>query len=142
MNGNALIVRHSYKVERSKKQYDVYQLTGAILVTSNQPIEPIFPEFARVELFRNYSLGSGFDHYFRIKTTTNWATSEQVTGMFKTNNPLIYYGDRKHQGRNLLIFIFNDDRTQLTVDYYLEYCPYNRTNQITPELQAILSKYK
>jgi hypothetical protein len=86
--------------------------------------------------------GFSFDQYFRIKTTTNWATSEQVTGMFKTNNPLIYYGDRKHQGRNLLIFIFNDDRTQLTVDYYLEYCPYNRTNQITPELQAILSKYK
>jgi hypothetical protein len=117
MTGNVEIIRHSYKVERAKKVYTVYQL-----VKPQQKIE--LTDLIRIEKFRKYSNGSGFDHYLRLRNTTNWKTSEQVTGLFKTECPNIFYGDRIHSGKkNLLVFQFSKEPERLIIDYYKAYYP-------------------
>lgn len=129
MIGNAKYVRHSYKVERVKKVYTVYQLVNA-------SSKAILTELIRIEQFRKYSRGTGFDDYLRLKNTSNWKTSEQVTGLHKTSHPDVFYGDRLHYGKkNLIVFKFSNNKETLTIDYYLEYYP------TKGDLKTILSKY-
>jgi len=129
MTGNVEIIRHSYKVERAKKVYTVYQL-----VEPQQKTE--LTELIRIEKFRMFSNGSGFDDYLRLRNTNNWQTCEQVTGLFKTDYPGLYYGDRMHSGKkNLLIFQFSNDCELLIIDYYKGYYPKNN------DLNNILIKY-
>jgi hypothetical protein len=143
MTGNKSIIRHTYKVERVKKSYTVYELTGATLLSKsgNLPINPVLTSLIRIENFRHYSRGWGFNKYLRLKSTNNWQSSEKVTGLYFTSSPGLFYGDRRLRGRNLLIFQFSENREQLTIDYYLGYCPYRRPEQTTLDLRAILSKY-
>jgi len=143
MTGSA-IIRHSYKIERSKKVYSVYQLIEKKVISNNGLNEniPVLPEFVRIEQFRHFSKGMGFEHYFRIKTTNNWQTSEMVTGLYKTKNKLVFYGDHRRNGRNLIIFQFSENKEQLTIDYYTGFCPYYRAEQMTDNLKLILARYE
>ena len=130
MTGNANIVRHIYKVERAKKVYTVYQL--------DQPTQvKVLTNLIRIEQFRKFSKGTGFDHYLRLKNTTNWATSEKVTGLKKTNNSNLFFGDRMHLGKkNLIVFKFSNDKQSLLIDYYKGYYPTNG------DFKAILDSYQ
>ena len=129
MTGNVQLVRHIYKVERAKKVYTVYQLEPSTQT-------PQLTDLIRIEQFRKFSKGTGFDDYLRLKNTTNWAKSEMVTGLKKTNNSNLFFGDRMHLGRkNLIIFKFSKNREALLVDYYKGYYP------TKGDLNAILNKY-
>jgi len=69
----------------------------------------------KLEDFQNYSKGHGFKEYFRTYGTT-WKNGEQVTGVYPTNTPNVYYGNRKVNGvKTLLLFKLNDARTTLMV---------------------------
>lgn len=117
MTGNVALNSHVYEVEREKKVYKVYQLISV----ANQKI---LTDQIRIENFRHYSNGKGFDKYLRLRTTNNWTTCEQVTGLFYTDHPNLFYGDRLNGGRrNLLIFQFSDDRDKVVIDYYAGYSP-------------------
>ncbi len=141
MTGSANIVRHVYKVSKEKKQYFVYELVEVKNLTKPHIQEqPKLTELIRIEKFRHCSKGYGFDHYLRLRDTSNWKTCEQVTGLFKTDKSNVFYGDRRHIGRNLLIFQYSSNNT-LTIDYYNGYCPYSKGGIITPDLLQILSKY-
>lgn len=129
MTGNVEIIRHSYKVERVKKVYTVYEL-----IENQQKVE--LTNLIRIEKFRMFSNGSGFDDYLRLRNTNNWQKGEQVTGLFKTEFTGLFYGDRMHSGtKNLLIFQFLDNKEILIIDYYKGYCPKKG------ELNAILNNY-
>ena len=129
MIGNVQRVRHIYKVERTKKVYTVYQLEPTTQ-------SPILTDLVRIEKFRKFSKGTGFDDYLRLKNTTNWATSEKVTGLMKTDNPNVFFGDRMHSGRkNLIVFKFSKDKEFLLIDYYKGDYP------TKGDLNAILDKY-
>ena len=100
MTGNVVLNSHVYEVEREKKVYTVYQLINV----ANQKI---LTDLIRIENFRKYSNGKGFDKYLRLRNTNNWSKCEQVTGLFFTDHPNLFYGDRLHGGRrNLIIFQF------------------------------------
>jgi len=129
MTGNVTHIRHIYKVERAKKVYTVYQLEPN---TKN----PVLTDLVRIEQFRKFSNGTGFSEYLRLKNTSNWKTSEQVTGLKKTNNSNLFFGDRMHLGKkNLIVFKFSKDKEALLVDYYKGYYP------TKGDLNAILNKY-
>lgn len=69
----------------------------------------------KIEDFQNYSHGNGFKEYFRTYGTT-WKDGEQVTGLFPTNTPNVFYGNRKYKGvRTLILLKFNEERTILMV---------------------------
>ena len=117
MTGNVVLNSHVYEVEREKKVYTVYQLISV-------PNQKILTDLIRIENFRYFSNGKGFDKYLRLRNTKNWSQCEMVTGLFFTDHPNLFYGDRLHGGRrNLMIFQFSDDRNKLVIDYYAGYSP-------------------
>jgi len=129
MTGNVEIIRHSYKVCKALKSYTVYELAEP-----HQRTE--LTELIRIEKFRYFSNGSGFDDYLRLRNTNNWKTCEQVTGLIKTEYPGLFFGDRIHSGtKNLLIFQFSKDNQRLIIDYYTKYYPKKG------ELREVLGKY-
>jgi len=145
MTGNVTIVRHSYKVERVRKQYSVYELTETTILNNGNKINPVLTDLIRIEKDRNFHRAStNLVYWLRLRTTNNWSKCPTPTGLFKTSTPNLYYGDYIHNAKkHLLIFQFSKDeqREYLTIDYYLNYCPYVKPDRITGDLKAILLKY-
>lgn len=111
MTGNVNVLRHIYKLERAKKVYSVYEL----IETETQH----FPNLIRIEDFRGFSRATDIDKYFRVRDTTNWATSTKITGLFKTSHPCVFYGDQKTiNGKRTIVFVFSEDWEWLIIDYY------------------------
>lgn len=151
MTGNDIISCHHYQVERAKKVYTVYELVEVIQTNnitglinrsdkSNTFKKGIqfsqLTDLIRIEDFRKYSNGNGFDKYLRLRNTNNWSKCEQVTGLYFTENKNLFFGDRLHGGRrNLIVFHFNDDRSKVTIDYYIGYYPSKEV------LRQLLNKY-
>lgn len=121
---------HYYELTHSVKTYDVYTLVNQ----SPQSIN-LLTEELRIEDYRGFSNAKGFNKYLRLRTTTNWATCEEVTGLRPTKNNNVFYGDRVYKGKkNLLVFVYNDN--QLRIDVYRSYYPCNTTL-----LQRIIEQY-
>ena len=115
--------RHIYEVLRVLRYYTVYQLkdvqNGAKQLT----------DVIRIEDYRGYSRGSGFNDLLRLRTSSNWKTSELVTGLKVTKTNNTYFGDRIHNGKkNLLIFRFTPDRQRLIIDYFPAFYPVSKRN--------------
>lgn len=112
---------HFYLLTHSVKSYNVFQII-------NQPTKAInlLTEVLRIEDFRGFSNAKGIDKYLRLRTTSNWATSEKVTGLKPTIKQNVFFGDRVFDSkRSLLVFVFNDNR--LMIDFYDSYYPENTT---------------
>ena len=139
MTGNVTaIIRHTYKVLKALKTYTVYQFQQSVHLSKNghTPTRPILTPEIRIEQFRHFSKGTGFDDYLRLKTKSNWQKCEKVTGLFKTDNKRLFYGDRLNNGKkHLLVFIYSLDQQTLVIDYFVGYCPQKC------DLNAILNRY-
>lgn len=121
-------VRHTYTLINPTKTYQVYQIADPFNYR-------ILPELCRIEDYRGKSNARNIEKYFRIRTTTNWQTSEMVTGLRKHTTG-IFHGNRLHNGKkHLIIFLLSDDLETLVVDYYRGFYP--NTPAI---LQDILNK--
>jgi hypothetical protein len=79
----------------------------------------------------------------RLRTTTNWTTSEKVTGLRPTTIEDLFHGNRLtvnpegKQNKTLLLFLFSNDRQTLIFDVYRGFYPnYNGI------LQNIINTYK
>ncbi len=119
MNGNDY-TRHLFHELKALKGYTVYQLKYVENGT-NQLTEAL-----RIEDYRGYSMGKGFNQYLRLRTSSNWQRCEQVTGLKFTKNENIFFGDRVHNGKkNLLIFSFSNNRKTLIIDYFKGFYPAN-----------------
>ena len=119
--------RHIYEVLKDLRHYTVYQLKD-VQDGANQ-----LTELIRIEGYRGYSRGNGFNELLRLRTSSNWKTSELVTGLKVTKTKNTYFGDRIHNGKkNLLIFRFTPDRQRLIIDYFPVFYPIN--NGIIQEL--------
>lgn len=126
-------VRHLYKVSHQVQSYSVYDISE---VTNSKP--PILTETLRIEQYRGKSNATDITEYLRLRTTTNWSTSEQVTGLRPTYNKNVFYGNRIKDGKkSLLVFIFQKDRELLYIDVYRSFYPTH--NGI---LKDILKHYK
>ncbi len=117
--------RHIYEVLKVLRYYTVYQLkdvqNGAKHLT----------DLLRIEDYRGYSRGSGFNEYLRLRTSSNWQKGEQVTGLKFTKIKNIYFGDRIHNGKkNLLLFRFKNNRQRLIIDYFPAFYPANKESII------------
>lgn len=113
--------RHIYEVRKVLRVYTVYQLKH-VQKGANQ-----LTELIRIEDYRGFSRGSGFNEYLRLRTSSSWAKSEKVTGLKFTKNENIFFGDRLHNGKkNLLLFQFTPDRKTLVIDYFPAFYPANK----------------
>ena len=119
MTGNVDIKRLVYKIERARKVYDVYQLI-------EQAGTNHLTDLIRIEDFRGFSKGRDFDRYMRIRNVNNWSKCQLVTGLRKTRQNNIFFGDHNRKGmKNLIIFIFNPDFSRLIIHYYNGFYPKN-----------------
>ncbi len=115
-------IRHKYELTHQTKSYNVYAQTNEKFIKS------ALTDLCRIEEFRGLSNGKGFDKYLRLRTSTSWNNSEKVSGLKYTTKANVFYGDRRINGKqNLIVFVFNNDLTQLIIDYYRGYYPHNQT---------------
>jgi hypothetical protein len=70
----------------------------------------------KIEKFQGYSKAYNLAMYFRIRNKDNWSKCEQVTGLWKTEKPGVYYGDRRTlTDKTLLIFVLLDGHQRLSI---------------------------
>ncbi len=128
------VMRYRYRIERERKQYNVYELTEA------QPHQKITP-LVRIEKDRqcHNAQNKEFDYWLRARTCTNWSKCKVVTGLMVTPYNNIFYGDTLNkQGKHLLVFCFSDDRQMLDIYYYKS--PNYQT--LFPQIESIIQSYK
>jgi hypothetical protein len=126
-------IRHLYILSHQVKTYNVYSL-----VEVKEGKKLILSEKLRIEEYRNKSDAIGITKYLRLRTSTNWNTSEKVTGLRPTDNPRVFYGDRLQKNKkSLLVFIFQKEGSQLYVDVYRSFYPKHKGI-----LQKILKRYE
>jgi hypothetical protein len=113
--------RHLYHLKEALRVYSYYQLKYVENGTNQ------LTELIRIEDYRGFSRGCGFDKYLRLRTSSNWKKGEQVTGLKFTKNDNIFFGDRIHNGvKNLILFQFSPDRKTLIIDYFKGFYPKNK----------------
>ena len=104
------ITKHVYrlvKVNKCDRQY---------LIKDFLPPGSILTERVRVEAFKGYSSAYNLGEYFRLRGTTSWKNGKQVTGLWKSPHPDVFYGDYKENTtKTLLLFKFKNDRQILLV---------------------------
>jgi len=110
---------HIYKVSHEVKTYSVYDIDN-----SKSSITKLLTDTLRIEIYNGKSDARGIDKYLRLRTSSNWATSEKVTGLRPTSVKNVFEGNRLVYGkRNLLIFVFSDDYKWLKIDVYRSFYP-------------------
>ena len=130
-------IRHTFKVTNVLKTYSVYQI-DEVTGTKN-----LLTDTIRIEKYFGKSKAQNIDHYLRLRTTTNWATSEKVTGLRPTIIKDLFHGNRLtvnpqgKQNKTLLLFIFSNDRQTLIIDVYRGFYPNHKGI-----LQNIINTYQ
>lgn len=96
---SANIKEFKFNAIKTNKHDTIYQ------VTESNPLDSIITEFVKIEKFQGYSNAYNLGLYFRIKDSTSWAKSKQITGLWKTQTNGVYYGDFKEGNfKTLLLF--------------------------------------
>jgi len=110
---------HIFDLTHEVKSYSVFTYN----FTKSSNIQ-LLTETLRIELFRGKSNAKDITTYLRLRTTNNWQTCEQVTGLRPTKNGNVFYGNRQVNGkRNLLVFEYLDKGNVLKIDVYKAFYP-------------------
>jgi hypothetical protein len=119
-NNLADYIRHTYKVSKELKSYTIYTLSNS------EGNVNLLTDILRIEKFQGKSNASNITDYLRLKNTTNWSTSEMITGLRTTNKKGLFFGDwlnkRTHK-KTLLLFTFSNDEQTLLIDVYRGFYP-------------------
>lgn len=100
-----------------------------VVMEFEQDTEKIFKEVRHYDLIKgkeifskklNIGINRGFskatyDYSLKIRLGNKW--SKQVTGLFPTHDPDLYYGDTKNKS-NLIIVRFMNNRKKLRLYYF------------------------
>ena len=88
------------------------QYKSTISIPSNHWIT----ERVKIEAFQGYSKAYNLAEYFRTRGATSWKGGECISGLWKSERPGVYYGDRKSsKGKSLILFFRSKDHEQLKV---------------------------
>lgn len=130
-----IVQKYDYIVLKQFKQVNHYRCinnpTDLTLITST------------VNISKNRRFNNSKDALYFLKTRIGNKWSDKiVSGLIKTSNPLVYYGDipvmvnNTYKKTHLLIFVFNSGGSELTIYLYKNYYPRTKQN-----LQNIISNY-
>lgn len=130
-----IVQKYVYIVSKEFKQVRHYNCinnpTDLTLITST----------VNISKNRKYNNSKGASYFLKTRKGNKW--SDKITsGLLRTVNPLIYYGDiptitnNIHKKTHLLIFVFNRGGTELTIYLYKNYYPNTKR-----ELQKIITNY-
>lgn len=109
------VIKHEYLAVKFNKCDIQYE------ITSELPEGTYLTERVKIEKFQGFSKAQNLWEYFRLRGATSWKSGDQVTGLWKTNNPLIHYGDRMtKKGKSLIVFVRSRNHENLTVYTFKE----------------------
>ena len=110
---SANIKEFKFNAIKTNKHDTIYQ------GLESNPLDSFITEFVKIEKFQGYSNAYNLGLYFRIKDSTSWAKSKQITGLWKTQTNGVYYGDFKEGDfKTLLLFKLSLNNDFLTVKVY------------------------
>ena len=116
-------IRHTFILTKRLKSYTVYELSHVVWNKN------LLTDIIRIEKFQGKSKATKIDKYLRLRNTSNWKTSEMVTGLRPAVKYGLFYGDRcqitssNTVKKTLLIFQFLNDRETLIIDVYRGFYP-------------------
>lgn len=122
-------VVHIYKEINKGK----YKTTKHYQLVETQYGECLLSDRINISKDQNFAKSSP-DYWLKIRKCNKW--SKNITGLFKTNTKLTYWGDqdlRKH----LIVFKFSNNAETLTVFYFKNYF----TNDLNTVLRQINKRY-
>ena len=104
---------HEYKRVKANKCDNQYLIDGQLQKST------FLTERIKVEAFQGFSNASNLGEYFRLRGATSWKGGEQVTGLWKTDYPHIYYGDRRtKKGKTLILFLYGTNKDTITIQTF------------------------
>ena len=114
---------HEYKRVKANKCDNQYLLEGELQENT------FLTGRIKIEAFQGFSSARNLGEYFRLRGATSWKNGEQVTGLWKTDYPHIYYGDRRtKKGKTLILFVYGVDKDTVTIHEFLDgYYPNHNT---------------
>jgi hypothetical protein len=130
-------IRHTFEVVKVVKSYSIYQICE-VTGTKN-----LLTDLLRIEKYFGKSNAQNIDHYLRLRTTTNWSTSQMITGLRPTSKKVLFYGDwfqtdqLNNRKKTLLLFTFSNDGQTLFIDVYRGFYPNHKGI-----LQNIINTYE
>ena len=132
------IIIHSFdRVETSDKYKEVKHFTR-FCIRGNEANTRI-KECANISLQRHFNKSQGVYFWYKGASINNgkrgkW--SDPITGLYPTNNSLIYYGDISEKQANgytrkvsFLFFVFKYDNSRMVIFEYPNYYP--PTNEVS-----------
>ena len=130
-----IVQKYVYAVSKQFKQVRHYNCinkpTDLTLLTSS----------INISKNRRFNNSKDASYFLKIRKGNKW-NSNVTSGLIRTHKPLIYYGDipiilnNVYKKTHLLIFIFNNGGTELTIHLFKNYYPNSKK-----ELQIIISRY-
>ncbi len=93
----------------------------------------LFSEKLNIGINRGFSRAT-YDYSLKIREGNKW--SKQITGLYPTHDPDIYYGDTMNK-RNLVIFRFMDNGRKLRLYFFENFY----TRRITDFLKTFRESY-
>jgi len=108
-------LKHVYRAVKINKCDIQYQITSVL------PDRSCLTERIKLEKFQGFSKAHNLWEYLRLRGATSWKSGEQVTGLFKTPDRNIFYGDRKTtKGKSLILIFKSSDLETVTIYTYPE----------------------
>ena len=100
-----------YIADKFNKHDTIYRIKTPVHLLGT-----VLTDHVKIEVFQGYSKAYNLGYYFRIKNTSSWAKSRQITGLFKTGKRGVYYGNIKEGNvRTLLLFHLQNENELLNV---------------------------
>lgn len=122
----------------NKVRYNATKINKTNVIYSGECTSSnILTEVIKIEKFQGYSKAFNLPYYLRIKDEKTWKDSTQVTGLFKSNQPLWFSGDyRTGELRTTLLFLLKPGMSEIIIYEFAQGIYLSRT-QIEDYLKTI-----
>lgn len=121
---NVVVMEYSLDTSKTFKEVRHFDLISGPTVFSN-----------KINLSRNRGF-SNAKYAYSLKKRLENKWSPQLTGLFTTSHPDVFYGDTDKQS-NLVIAVFDDGGNRVTLHYFYDFYPTSVGDYVVNYVQSI-----
>lgn len=112
---------YHFKEVKVNKSSIIYS-TNDIIYNSN-----VVANEVKIEKYRGFSNSGNINEVYFIKNKKTWKESSYISGLYKTETKDVFYGDSGKPSKNLILFEFLNNKSELKVHYFPSSSPLTRT---------------